>query len=114
MKQEKEKSPTRISRGDMIRIAQLLGIAAAFLLALKYFGEVVGAVQGLFRVFSPFLLGGAIAFVLNVPLRSIEGTLFGGKKARSSKRLQELARPVSLVLTGLFVPMNRKHLNLLA
>ena len=103
MKQEKEKIPNRISRGDTIRIAQLLGLTAVLLLGLKYFGTVVGAIQGLFRVLSPFLLGAAIAFVLNVPLRSIEATLFGGKKARASRRLQKMARPVSLVLTILFV-----------
>lgn len=103
MKQEKEQAASRISRGDMIRIAQLLGLAAALLLVWKYFAEVVAAVQGLFGVLSPFLLGGAIAFVLNVPMRAIENTLFGGKKAQSNKRLQKMARPVSLVLTILFV-----------
>ncbi len=103
MKQTREFVQSRISRGDMIRIAQLLGFAAALLLVWKYFAEVLGAIQVLLNVLSPFLLGGAIAFVLNVPMRSIEKTLFGGKKAKASRHAQKAARPVSLVLTILFV-----------
>lgn len=47
-------------------------------------------------LFYPFLLGAAIAFILNVPMRGIEKHLFKKKK-------QKLKRPVSLLLTILFV-----------
>lgn len=50
----------------------------------------------LFRIASPFLLGAVIAFILNVPMRRIEKLLpFKGET--------KLKRPVSLVLTLVFV-----------
>lgn len=56
-----------------------------------------------FNIILPFLIGGAIAFVLNVPMHFIEEKLFGSKKMKNRKVAQRLARPVSLVLTILFV-----------
>ena len=55
------------------------------------------------NIILPFLIGGAIAFVLNVPMHFIEEKVFGNKTAKSSKFLQRIARPVSLVMTILFV-----------
>ena len=49
-----------------------------------------------FQMAFPFLLGAAIAFVLNVPMRRIEKLLSGHMRGR-------FARPVSLVLTLIFV-----------
>lgn len=54
-----------------------------------FFGKILG-------LFSPFLLGAAIAFILNVPMRGIEKHLF-------QKKGQKLRRPVGLLLTILFV-----------
>ena len=103
MKLFKERTGGKLEHSDMIRIAQLLVFAAGVLLVWKYFDTVIDVVAAFFKVLSPFLVGGAIAFVLNVPMRSIEKLLFGGKKARSVRALQKMARPVSLVLTLLFV-----------
>ena len=69
----------------------------AFFCALQNLRAVVGAAGALVGIFSPFLLGGAIAFVLNVPMRSIERHLFPRAK-RSGGR-----RPLALLLTLLAV-----------
>lgn len=61
----------------------------AFYCALQNLGTVFGALGWLLGVLSPFLLGGAIAFVLNVPMRVIENHLPG----------RRLRRPLALVLT---------------
>lgn len=66
----------------------------------KVFFALLGSVL---RIIMPFLVGGAIAFVLNVPEHFIEEKLFGSKKMKQNKTAQKLARPVSLVLTILFV-----------
>lgn len=55
--------------------------------------------QGLIGVASPFLLGCAIAFVLNVPMRAIERRLFN----KADYRVQRLRRPVAMILTLLAV-----------
>ena len=58
--------------------------------------EIVGVIWGL--VF-PFVLGGAIAFIINVPMSFIEAKMFGKNKEDRGKAAKKLARPVSLVLT---------------
>lgn len=45
---------------------------------------------------SPFILGGAIAFIVNVPMRNIEKKLFQGK---SSKKMAKFRRPLAFLLT---------------
>lgn len=47
--------------------------------ALQNLGAVLDAAGALVGIFTPFLLGGAIAFVLNVPMRAIEQRLLAGK-----------------------------------
>ena len=67
---------------------------AAFYAALQHLGVVASALAALVGMLSPFLLGGAIAFVLNVPMRAIERHLFPNRR-----RLTRLRRPLALVLT---------------
>ena len=50
--------------------------------------------QALLSLASPFLLGCAIAFILNVPMRAVERHLGSG-----GKRLAKLRRPVAFMLT---------------
>ena len=65
----------------------------AFYCALQNLPDVFSALHWVLGVASPFLLGGAIAFILNVPMRAIEGLLPAGKRWKS------LRRPLALVLT---------------
>ena len=50
---------------------------------------------------SPLILGGAIAFILNVPMHALENRLFGKLKERG--KAKKIARPASLALSILFV-----------
>ncbi len=70
----------------------------AFYCALQNLGAVVAALGWTLGVLAPFLLGGAIAFILNVPMRAIERHLFP-----KAKRAAGLRRPLALVLTLLAV-----------
>lgn len=65
----------------------------AFFCALQNLPAVAGALRWALGILSPFLAGGAIAFILNVPMRAIEGQLPKEKHWRS------LRRPLALVLT---------------
>ena len=71
---------------------------AAFYAALQHLGVVASALAALAGILSPFLLGGAIAFVLNVPMRAIERNLYP-----KAKRGAGLRRPLALVMTLLAV-----------
>ncbi len=55
----------------------------------------------IFSLLSPFLIAGAIAFVINVPMRFIEKKLFNKQKMKKSLSLN-ITRPISLVLALLF------------
>ena len=55
------------------------------------------------NIILPFLIGGGIAFVLNVPMHFIEEKLFGQKKLKGNKTAKKFARPVSFLLTLIFV-----------
>ncbi|MCI9001585.1 MAG: AI-2E family transporter [Oscillibacter sp.] len=65
----------------------------AFFCALQNLSFLAGLLGWVFSVLSPFLVGGAIAFILNVPMRAIESLLPSGK------RWNALRRPLALVLT---------------
>lgn len=65
----------------------------AFFCALQNLPAVAGALRWALGILSPFLVGGAIAFILNVPMRAIEACLPKGTRWKS------LRRPLALILT---------------
>ena len=67
---------------------------AAFYAALQHLNVVARALGWLVGILAPFLLGGAIAFILNVPMRAIERHLFPNARRGAGAR-----RPLALVLT---------------
>ena len=74
--------------------------------ALQHYTLVLDILAQCLNLFFPFLLGAAIAFVLNVPMRKIEKTLFGKTKARTSfTRLASFLLTLVLVLGVLFLAM---------
>ena len=66
----------------------------AFYSILQNLGAVAGGIGWLVGILSPFLLGCAIAFILNVPMRAIERNLYP-----HARKGQKLRRPLALVLT---------------
>ena len=79
------------------KILELLAVVCggvAFYTVVQNLPAVAGGLGWLLRILAPFLLGGAIAFVLNVPMRAIERHLFP-----HSRKGRGLRRPLALVLT---------------
>ena len=77
------------------QVRWLMVLAAALVLALMYSSVVFKGVAVGVGIIKPFIIGGAIAFVLNIPMRGIENTLFKKWKGKSADRLK---RPVCMVL----------------
>jgi len=73
-------------------------VGAAFYAGVQHLGVVWSAVKSLLGVFAPFLLGGAIAFVLNVPMRAIEKHVFP-----KERQMDRLRRPLALIFSLLAV-----------
>ncbi len=69
-----------------------------FYSVLQNLRSVVEALGWGLGILSPFLLGGALAFILNVPMRAIERHLYPG-----TAHAARLRRPLALVLTLLTV-----------
>lgn len=83
------------SREKIRQIRRLMLLAAFLVLGLIYSEAVFRGIVFLFSIMSPFLVGGVIAFILNIPMRAIEEKLLARWKGRSAGKLK---RPVSMVL----------------
>ena len=82
------------------QVRWLMVLAAALVLALMYSSVVFKGIALGVGIIKPFIIGGAIAFVLNLPMRGIENTLFKRWKGKAADRLK---RPVSMVLAIVLV-----------
>lgn len=90
---------------DKENLKKIRGLIIFTILALVVLWNYQKAFQGiafLWGVISPFVLGGAIAFIINIPMNFFEEKLFGKAKEKKKKWATKLARPLSLILT-LFV-----------
>ncbi|MCR4609461.1 MAG: AI-2E family transporter [Eubacterium sp.] len=73
-----------------------------FYIVLNNLSDVADAVTWLFGIFSPFILGGAIAFILNVPISKLEKHMFQKPKYQNEKwagRRRGLAMVIVILLT---------------
>ena len=80
------------------RIRGLIVFAALVVLCFWRYDIILDVIRFIIHVIFPFLLGGAIAFVLNVPMNFIQRHLFKPERIEGKKYLQKLARPVSMLL----------------
>lgn len=95
-----------LNKENMKKIRWLIAFAVLLYLGVQNLAVVLKYVKLLWGLLLPFVLGGAMAFVLNVPMSFIERHLFGKvreKNNKAGKAASKLARPVSLVLSIVFV-----------
>lgn len=88
---------------EKVKIKQIRGLilfVALIVLLIMYSGSVYRGLQILLSILTPFLAGGAIAFVLNIPLRFIENKLL---KRWNGKIAARIKRPICIVLSIIFV-----------
>ena len=84
---------------DTIRKIRGLIVFTALVIVCLWKHEMVFDILGfVFGILFPFILGGAIAFVLNVPMSFIERHLFPEERREKSKGMKKLARPVSMLV----------------
>ena len=83
---------------SMKKLRELIVFTALLVVALWKFDVVLDVIRTIWNIVFPFALGGAIAFVINVPMSFLEKKLFD-KSKKSNKTGRKLARPVSLILT---------------
>lgn len=91
------------NRKNMQQLMILITFGIVLFLGLQNLPLLIGVVQTAFRFLLPFLIGCMVAFIINVPMRAIERTLFTQKVQQKYAVLGKLHRPLSLLLTLLFI-----------
>lgn len=96
-----------LNRGNLHKIRGLIVFTILVLVGLYRFDVVLSGIGVVFTILTPFILGGAIAFILGIPLNLIEGKLFSAfrnkEKGQRGYTLKRMSRPLSLVLSILLV-----------
>ena len=86
----------------MKKIRELIVFTAFLVVALWKFDVVIEVLKSIWKIVFPFALGGAIAFVINVPMSFLEKKMLG-KIKENNKIGKKAARPISLLLTIILV-----------
>ena len=95
-----------LNKENMKKIRWLITFAVILYVGMQNLDVVLKYVKVLWGLLLPFVIGGAMAFVLNVPMAFIERHLFGKareKEGKAGKAANRLARPVSLILSIVMV-----------
>lgn len=88
---------------DKVKVKQVCLVAlyiAVLGLMLIYSKVLFSGIKLILSILLPFIIGGVIAFVLNIPMKGIEKRLFGKAKGKLGNSIK---RPVSMVLALVFV-----------
>ena len=88
---------------DKEKIKQIKGLmvlGAVLVLAIIYSSSVVAGIVLAINIAKPFIYGGAIAFVLNIPMKLVENKLLRKWRGKAADKLK---RPISMVLSILLV-----------
>lgn len=83
-----------ISRQTKKHLMQVIAFAILLYCAIEHLNVVLGALRFILGIAMPFLSGGVIAFILNVPMKKIEKHLFA-----KNKKVDKFRRPLAYVLT---------------
>lgn len=85
------------------KIAALLAFGVILYLGLNNWHIVVGILRYWYQLIFPFILGGAIAFILNIPMSLIEKKLSEIKVKKIGSFIKKGSRVISLILSCFFV-----------
>lgn len=92
-----------LNKENIKKIRGIIVFTALLIVCLWKYDVVFTFFRFIFGVILPFILGGAIAFVLNVPMNFIQRHLFPEERIKTSRWLRKSARPFSLILVLILV-----------
>lgn len=87
-----------LNQENIQKIKEIILFTAVIIVCLWKYETVLDILFFVLNILTPFILGGAIAFVLNVPMNFVQRHLFDEERIKKSKVLQKMARPVSMIL----------------
>jgi predicted PurR-regulated permease PerM len=88
------------SKEQVKQIRNLLLLTALLILLLIHSNKIIEGILFLLGILKPFLYGGIIAFIINIPMNAFERMLFKNWQGKYAKKFK---RPVSLLLSILAV-----------
>ena len=83
----------------------LIIFAICFWTAIQNLNDFRDGLTWTIGLFAPFIIGGAMAFVLNIPMTLWEKALFNAKRIENKKVLGKIKRPISLLLAFLTISL---------
>lgn len=92
-----------LNKETMKKIRSLILFTALLVVVFVNYRAAFGVIKVGFNIIFPFVLGGAMAFIINAPLQFFERHLFKNNKLKNNKIAQRVARPVSLLISLLAV-----------
>lgn len=92
-----------LNQETMRKIKELILFTAVIVVCLWKYDIVLDILGFVFHILFPFILGGAIAFVLNVPMNFFQRHLFKPEKVEKNRVLKKAARPVSMLIVLILV-----------
>lgn len=102
-----EESVVHVNKFSVKKIILIALGLIIFYLAIKNIAVVISYIGTFISFFTPFILGAALAFVINVPMTKIEGFLFKkipeNPKTKMQKCAVALKRPVSMLIALVLV-----------
>lgn len=87
-----------ISKETMKKLFYLITFAVILYVGVRNMNVVLDCLGVIWSLFFPFILGGAMAFVINVPMKFIERHLFEKAQKKGKKAAVKFGRVVSLIL----------------
>lgn len=87
-------------RNTMKHLLFLITFTVLLLLGIQHFNTVMEYIHFFIRLFLPFIVGTCMAFILNLPMRFLERSIF---PKIPSKLLHKFHRPIALSLSLLFI-----------
>lgn len=88
-----------LTKENIRKLRGLILFTAVVIVCLWKYETSFAIISFVWNVIFPFILGGAIAFILNVPMCFLQRHLFPEEKLQGKKGVQKIARPVSMLVT---------------
>ena len=84
-------------------ILLIITYVALIIFALVNFGKIIDILLYIINIFSPFIIGTILAFILNLLVNFVEKRIFG--RVKETSKLKKIKRPISIVISVVLVAL---------